>query len=263
MPHNICSFIPVTKVINDVLLKYDNYHVLFIFVQLQFFIMSKCEQCIIKQFNSLKSLTTDELVRISKCKTSMIIKKGEVIFEEGEMLNGVYCVKDGICKLSKLSENGKDQIVKMVVKGQLLGQRSLISDESSNLQAVALNDMEVCFIPKSEILKDLQNNSKFSFDVLKEMAHDLKEADDVIVNMAQKHVRQRLAETLVYIHDTFGTNPDGTLSILLSREDFANIVGTATESAIRVLSQFKKDGLISSIGKQIKIEDLSGLKRVE
>lgn len=225
--------------------------------------MGKCEQCIIKQFNSLKALTKDELVRISGCKTSRIIKKGEVIFEEGEMLNGVYCVKDGICKLSKLSENGKDQIVKMVVKGQLLGQRSLIGEESSNLQATALNDMEVCFIPKSEIFADLQNNPKFSFEVLKDMAHDLRESDDIIVNMAQKSVRQRLAETLAYINDSFGTNPDGTLSVLLSREDYANIVGTATESAIRVLSQFKKEGLISAVGKYIKIEDLAGLKRVE
>ena len=81
--------------------------------------------------------------------------------------------------------------------------------------------------------------------------------------MAQKSVRQRLAETLVYIHDSFGTNPDGTLSVLLSREDYANIVGTATESAIRVLSQFKKEGLISAVGKYIKIEDIPGLKRVE
>lgn len=225
--------------------------------------MGKCEQCIIKQFNSLKALTTEELVRISGCKTSMTIKKGDVIFEEGEVLNGVYCVKEGICKLSKLSENGKDQIVKMVIKGQLLGQRSIISDESSNLQAVALNDMEVCFIPKAEIIKDLQNNTKFSFEVLKDMAHDLKEADDVIVNMAQKSVRQRLAETLVYIHDNFGVNTNKTLSVLLSREDFANIVGTATESAIRVLSQFKKEGLITTVGKQIKIEDLEALKRVE
>ena len=145
----------------------------------------------------------------------------------------------------------------------MLGQRSLITDESSNLQAVALNDMEVCFIPKSEIIADLQNNPKFSFDVLKDMAHDLKEADDIIVNMAQKSVRQRLAETLIYINDSFGTNPDGTLSVLLSREDFANIVGTATESVIRVLSQFKKEGLITTIGKQIKLKDLDGLKRVE
>ena len=225
--------------------------------------MGKCEQCIIKQFNALKSLNKEELIRISNCKTSRFIKKGEVIFEEGEAINGVYCVKDGICKLSKLSENGKDQIVKIVVKGQLIGQRSLVADQVSNLQAVALNDMEVCFLPKHEIIGDLQNNPKFSFDVLKEMAQDLKEADDLIVNMAQKSVRQRLAETLVYIQENFGVNPDKTLSVLLSREDFANIVGTATESAIRVLSQFKKEGLISIIGKQIKIEDLEGLKRVE
>ncbi|WP_248723934.1 Crp/Fnr family transcriptional regulator [Seonamhaeicola sp. ML3] len=225
--------------------------------------MGKCEQCIIKQFNSLKALSKEELIRISACKTSRVIKKGEVIFEEGDMLNGVYCVRNGICKLTKLSANGKDQIVKMVVKGDLLGQRSVVGDERSNLQATALNDMEVCFIPKSEILKDLQKNPDFTFDVLKQMAKDLKEADDVIVNMAQKSVRQRMAETLLYIHDSFGVNPDGTLSVLLSREDFANIVGTATESAIRVLSQFKKEGLISSKGKHIKIEDLSGLSRVD
>jgi len=225
--------------------------------------MSKCEQCIIKQFNALKSLSKDELIRISSCKTSMFVKKGEVIFEEGEALNGVYCVKEGLCKLSKLSSNGKDQIVKIVVKGDLLGQRSLITGETANLQATALNDMELCFIPKTEIVHDLLTNSKFSFDVLKEMAHDLKEADNLIVNMAQKTVRQRLAETIIYIHDSFGTNPDGTLSVLLSREDYANIVGTAVESAIRVLSQLKKEGLISTMGKRIKINNIDLLKRVE
>jgi CRP-like cAMP-binding protein len=183
--------------------------------------MGKCEQCIIRQFNSLKTLSKDELLRISNCKTSKVIKKGEVIFEEGEVLNGVYCVKDGICKLTKLSANGKDQIVKMVVKGELLGQRSIISDESSNLQATALNDMEVCFIPKSEILGDLKKNNNFSLDVLRHMAADLKDADDIIVNMAQKSVRQRLAEAIINIHNSFGTNSDGTLSVLLSREDFA------------------------------------------
>jgi len=225
--------------------------------------MGKCEQCIIKEFNSLKTLTNDELVRISNCKTSRIVKKGEVIFEEGDTLKGIYCVREGICKLTKLSSNGKDQIIKLVVKGELIGQRSLVSDESVNLSAVALNDMELCFLPKSEIISDLQKNTNFTFDLLKEMAHDLKEADDIIVNMAQKSVRQRLAETLIYINDSFGTKSDGTLSVLLSREDFANIIGTATESTIRVLSQFKKEDLITTIGKQIKIIDLEGLRRVE
>ena len=225
--------------------------------------MGKCEQCIIRQFNSLKALTKDELLRISACKTSRIIKKGEVIFEEGESLNGLFCIKDGVCKLTKLSANGKDQIIKLVEKGQILGQRSLISDERTNLRATALNDMELCFIPKAEIIDDLKKNNNFTMDMLKEMADDLREADDFIVNMAQKSVRQRLAEALLNINENFGTNPDGTLSVLLSREDFASIVGTATESAIRVLSQFKKEGLISALGKHIKIEDLEGLKRVE
>jgi CRP-like cAMP-binding protein len=225
--------------------------------------MGKCEQCIIKQFNALKSLSKEELIRISGCKTSMKIKRGEIIFEEGDVLKGVYCVKEGMCKLSKLSSNGKDQIVKIVVKGDLLGQRSLVTDETANLQAMALSDMELCFVPKIEIVHDLLNNSKFAFDVLKEMAHDLKEADDIIVNMAQKTVRQRLAETIIYMHDSFGANPDGTLSVVLSREDYANIVGTAVESAIRVLSQFKKDGIISTVGKYIKIDNMDALKRVE
>lgn len=224
--------------------------------------MGKCEQCIVRQFNSLKALTKDELVRISACKTSKFIKKGELIFDEGEMLNGVFCVRDGVCKLAKLSPNGKDQIVKLITKGELLGQRSLISDERTNLSAIALNDMELCFIPKSEIINDLQKNSKFSMDVMKHMAHDLKEADNVIANMAHKSVRQRLAEALLYIHNNFGTDDEGALNVILSREDYANIVGTATESAIRIISQFKKEGLISTLGKRIKIENTKDLQHV-
>lgn len=224
--------------------------------------MNKCEQCIIKQFNSLKALDKDELISFSICKASMHIKKGDIIFNEGDTVNGVYCINEGLCKLSKLSANGKNQIVKIIVKGDLLGYRSLVSDEVSNLQAVALTDMKLCFIPKHLIINNLQTNPKFSFEVLKEMAHNLREADDIIVNMAQKSVRQRLAETLIYIHDSFGENSDKSLSVILSREDLANIVGTATESAIRVLSQFNKENLISIKGKKIKIKDFEGLKRV-
>ena len=225
--------------------------------------MGKCEQCIIKEFNSLKSLTKEELMRVSACKTGKLYKKGQVIFEEGETLNGVYCVRDGVCKLSKLSENGKDQVVKLVVKGGLLGKRSLVSEQKTNLSAIALNDMEMCFIPKSEIMSDLSKNPKFTMDVLREMANDLKESDVSLVNMAQKSVKRRMAEILMYIHDNFGTDNDEYLSIVLSREDYASIVGTATESAIRILSQFKKEGLISTSGKRIKIEDYNGLKWIE
>jgi CRP-like cAMP-binding protein len=225
--------------------------------------MSKCDHCIIKEFNSFKSLTRDELMRVSACKTAKTYKKGQVIFEEGETLNGVYCVKDGVCKLTKLSENGKDQVVKLVVKGGLLGKRSLVSEQKTNLSAVALNDMEMCFIPKSEIMNDLAKNPKFTLDVLREMAEDLKESEESLVTMAQKSVKARMAEILIYVHKNFGIDSEGYLSIILSREEYASIVGTATESAIRILSQFKKEGLISASGKRIKIEDTNGLKRIE
>jgi len=225
--------------------------------------MSKCEQCIIRQFNSLKALTTEELMRISACKTSKKVKRGEVIFEEGETLKGVYCVRDGVCKLTKLSANGKDQIVKLVVKGELLGQRSLVGSDSTNLSAVALNDMEVCFIPKDEIITDLQKSRDFSLDMLQHMAADLRESDNVIVNMAQKSVKQRMAEALLNLQERFGVDNEGMLNLLLSREDYANIVGTATESAIRILSEFKREGYIDTVGKHIKLTNIYALKRVE
>ncbi|WP_237274806.1 Crp/Fnr family transcriptional regulator [Tenacibaculum ovolyticum] len=224
--------------------------------------MSKCEQCIIRQFNSLKSLTKDELVRISGCKTSKTIKKGEVLFEEGEHINGVFCIKDGICKVSKMSDNGRDQIVNLVRKGDLLGERSLINDEASNLKAIAVNDMEICFIPKDEIVRDLENNPKFTMDILKNMALSLKTADNFIVDMAQKTVKQRLAATLLSLDSKFAKNENGSLDIHLSREDIANIIGTATESAIRLLSEFKKKKIINLKGKEVFIIDNQALKDI-
>jgi CRP-like cAMP-binding protein len=223
--------------------------------------MSKCEQCIVREFSSLKALTKDELIKLSDCKTSHIIKKGDVIFEEGENVNGIYCIKDGICKLTKLSANGKDHIVKLVTKGELLGQRSMISDEPVNLSAVALEDMQVCFIPKSEVMGYFDKN-QFSMNVMKTICGDLKEADDHMVNLAQKTVKERLAETLLYLNDTFGKNEDNSLKVQLSRDELASIIGTATESCIRLLSDFNKLGLIELNGKKIVLKDITALKKL-
>lgn len=224
--------------------------------------MSKCEQCIVREFSSLKSLNKEELLKIASCKTSLIIKKGDVIFEEGENINGVYCIKDGICKLTKLSANGKDHIVKLVTKGELLGQRSMISEEPVNLTAVALEDMQVCFIPKTEIMGFFDKNNHFSMNVMKTICVDLKDSDDHIVTMAQKNVKERLAETLIYLDETFGKNDDDSLRISLSRDELAGMIGTATESCIRLLSEFNKLGLIELIGKKIVVKDTSKLKKM-
>ena len=224
--------------------------------------MGKCEQCIVRQFNSLKHLSKDELIRMSACKTSKIIKKGQPLFLEGEYINGVYCIKDGVCKVSKMSDNGKNQIVNLIKRGDLIGERSLISNEVSNLNAYALNDMEVCFIPKEEIIKDLEKNPEFTMDVLKTMAISLKNADNLIVDMAQKNVKQRLAETLLHLQKRFGTDNDGCIDINLSREDISNIIGTATESAIRLLSELKKKNIIEFKGKDIKLINETALQQI-
>jgi CRP-like cAMP-binding protein len=224
--------------------------------------MSKCEQCIVREFSSLKALKKDELIKLAECKTSFTVKKGSPIFEEGEIVNGIYCFTSGACKLSKLSPNGKDQIVKLVKAGELLGQRSMISDEPANLTAVALEDMEVCFIPKSEVLQMFDNNNKFSMNMMKTICGDLKDADDHMISIAQKTVKERLAETLVYLDETFGKNDDESLKIQLSREELAGMIGTATESCIRLLSDFNKNGWIGLIGKKIIIKDLSKLKKI-
>lgn len=216
---------------------------------------SRCENCIIRQMNSFKALKKEELKRMSDSKETKSFKKGDVIFKEGERLGGVFCVRDGISKLSKLSDNGRDQIVKLATKGEVLGQRSVISSESTNLSATALEDMEVCFIPKNYIEEPLQTNPIFTNAVLKQMAQDLKFADDVIVNMAQKSVRQRLAEALLYLENNFGVDSEGYLYLQLSRADIADVVGTATELLIRTLTKMKKEGIINTTGKRIKLVD--------
>jgi len=224
--------------------------------------MGKCEQCIVREFSALKALNKDELLKLADCKTSFTVKKGDIIFKEGDSLDGIFCVKDGVCKLTKLSSNGKDQIVKLVTKGELLGQRSLISEEPANLGAVALEDMKVCFVPKNQVMEFFNVNNKFSLSMMKNVCHDLKEADNVLVNLAQKSVKERLAITLLYLHDTFGVNEDDSLKIQLSRDEISSIIGTATESCIRLLSDFNKNGWIELSGKKIILKNKKELRKL-
>ena len=235
----------------------------FLFFYIIFVLMSnKCESCIVRKFTGLQVLTKEQLKDVSEGKTTHTFKKGDVIFDEGEHLKGIYCVRYGIAKLSKLSTNGKDQIIKFVSDGEVLGQRSVIAKEPANLKAIAINDMDSCFIPKKLILNNLQINASFSLDLLQNLAHELKEADDVIVNISQKPVKNRIAETLLHLKESFGVDQEGFMVIQLSREDISNIVGTATESCIRMLSELKKEGFIETSGKRIKITNKIALQKL-
>ena len=224
--------------------------------------MNKCEQCIVRQLSSLKALKKEEILQLANSKKTFTVKKGDALFEEGDISNGVYCVKDGVGKLSKLSTNGKDQIVKLVKSGELLGQRSMISNEPTNLSAKAISDMEVCYIPKKEMLEFFNNNNQFSLNLMQSICEDLKESDNEKVAMAQKTVKERLAATLLNLEENFGIDEDKSLKIQLTRDELASMIGTATESCIRLLSDFNKQGLIEIQGKKISIKNKRELQKL-
>lgn len=224
--------------------------------------MSNCRQCIIKRFNALKTLTNEELERISDHKTSLLIKKGENLMTEGNAINGLYCIKDGKGKLTKLNTNGKEQIIKFIKGGDILGHRSILSEDLVGLNAIALEDMHVCFIPKGDILDTIKENNQFSLNLMKNISQQLNDANTSISQMAQKPVKDRLAETLLYLEEIFGVDNEKCIDVVLTREEIANTIGTATESAIRLLSNLKKDGVIDLLGKRIKIINKIALKNI-
>ncbi len=224
--------------------------------------MSECELCVIKSMNALKTLTPDQLKKISELKTSVKVKKGDNLLKEGNTVNGLFCVKDGKCKMTKLNSNGKDQIIKYSKGGDILGHRSLLSEEPAGLTVTALEDLRACYIPKEEILNTIRDNNNFSLHLMKNISHQLNEANSSISEMAQKPVKERLAITLLRLEEIFGVDKDGFIDVLLTREEIANTIGTATESAIRLISNFKKEQLIELKGKYIRILSKNKLRNI-
>lgn len=223
---------------------------------------SYCETCSTRHRSLFSSLPHQEVVELDQSKTCQLFKKGEVIFHEGGIPHGVYCIKNGKVKIYKTGIEGKDQIIRFAKDGDMLGYRSLLSNEKYNGTAACLEDSVVCFIPKEEILKLVSENSCLALNIMKAACHELGEASNIITNLAQKSIKERLAEVLLILQANFGLDEKGTIQVVLTREEIANIVGTATESIIRLLSEFDKDKLIELEGKKIRLINIASLQRL-
>ncbi len=221
-----------------------------------------CQFCRNRSDSAFHNLGTDELDTISRLKTCVSFRKGQVIMHEGARPQGVYCIHKGKAKLYKMGPEGKEQIIRFATNGDLIGYRSILSDEPISASITALVDTYACYIPKSSFFEVIEGNPKFSLNVLKLSCHELGEAGKMIASLAQKTVRERLAEILLILRATFGEDEEGFLDIKLTREEIANMVGTATESAIRLLSELKEEGRISTQGRRIKLEDRPGLRKI-
>lgn len=195
--------------------------------------------------------------QIDAAKVCSIYKKGQVIFHEGAYPFGMYCINTGKIKLSHSGDDGREQIIRLVKAGDIMGYKALLSGERYTATAIALEDSSICFIPKDLFMDVLRKDASLSIEMMRILSSELRKAELKITHLAQKPVRERLAETLLFIRETYGVEADGqTLNVRLSREEIANLVGTATESAIRLLSEFKKDGMIELEGKKIRLTDV-------
>jgi CRP-like cAMP-binding protein len=225
----------------------------------------KCELCGVHNISLLEHCTAEQIDILSNSKTCSQYKKGSLIFHEGHMPQGVYCINKGIVKLVKTNNDGKEQILRFAQEGEFLGYRALIADEPLVSSAICITDTIACFIPKKQFMDLLDENTLVSKQMLKALSHELGVVEERVQSLAQKSVRERVAETLLFLHQTFrsdSTQDDSVISITLPREDIANIVGTATETVIRLLSEFKGDKLIEFEGKKIKILNKPGLEKI-
>jgi CRP-like cAMP-binding protein len=209
-----------------------------------------------------QNLSEDDFKKYLSEKQELSFKKGHLLFEDGKKPKGVHYIKKGTLKLSKSGVYGKEQILRFVKEGDLIGYRSLLCGEDFQASAEAMSDIEVTFVPADIFMHLLEVDTKLCFVMLQMIAFELGESSNTVTFLAQKTVRERLAEILLLLEQKLGTNPEGFIQISLTREEIANIIGTATESAIRLISEFKNDSLIEVEGRNIKIINHEKLRKV-
>jgi CRP/FNR family transcriptional regulator, polysaccharide utilization system transcription regulator len=221
-----------------------------------------CDKCALETNSVFKHLSKDEADKLNFEKDFRHYKRGDVLYQQGNRINGFYCINKGIIKVFKTGIDGKEQIIRFAKTGDIIAYRSVLSNEPACTTATVIEDCQVCFIPSEILISFIKNNSSFSFEILKLACHELGEANSYITDIAQKTVRERLAEVIIQLVKDFGLDEQGFLNISLTREELANIVGTATESVIRLLSEFRSDNYIELTGRKIKILNYKGLEKV-
>lgn len=221
-----------------------------------------CKDCNMHFKTIFRKLTPEQQDFVSSRKTCATYKKGSIVYKEGQRTSGIYCINKGIAKIYKTGVEGKEQIIKFAKCGDVFGYRSILNGEPACSSVKINEDAVVCHIIASDFYTMLKENSEFGIDMLQLACAELGEANSYITDIAQKSVRERLAEILVYLKVEFGLDDDRMIQIALTREELANLVGTATESVIRLLSEFKHDGLIELKGRRIRLLDVETLSKI-
>lgn len=222
-----------------------------------------CDNCIDNPKSVFHVLLPKEKEMLKKNYTCAYYKKGEIIFKEGDKPTGLICLSEGKVKVFKEGVGGREQIVRMATPIGFIGYRALFAEEHHTATAVAIEDSVVCIIDRESVYKLLRGNPELCLSIIKAFATELGFSNNRTVTLTQKHIRGRLAESLIFLKDTYGYEEDNqTIKIYLSREDIANLSNMTTSNAIRTLSTFAQEGVIAIDGRKIKITNLVKLERI-
>jgi CRP-like cAMP-binding protein len=217
----------------------------------------KGENCI---FNLL---TSDEMSVLKANSSISGFRKNDYIFREGDAPAGMQYLKAGKVKMIKEGISGREQIIRMFTENGLISYRSLLAGEPHNGTAIAIEDSEIVTIPPFILYNVLLKNSNFALALLKDLALELGHSNNRTISLTQKHIRGRLAESILFLKEKYGFENDSlTLKVYLSREDLASLSNMTASNAIRTLSTFASEKIISIDGRKIKITDLSKLEKI-
>ena len=219
--------------------------------------ISSCENCPSKKDGIFCNLDFAEIADVGAHKITNKYKKGQTLFVQGTHPFGLYCISTGNIKLTKTGVDGKETIVRIVNAGDILGHRSLFTDEDFGKTATAMEDTEVCFIDKKYILSLMEKNPSVALNIINKLSRDMGNAENKLTSLHQKNVRERLAELLLSLKATHGVKEKDRwrLDLKLTREEMATMIGTANETLIRFMTEFKDAGIIEQEGKVIFIKD--------
>lgn len=218
---------------------------------------SHCQDCPSFGEGIFCELKAHALDGVSEHKVTNNYKKGQTLFMQGTPPFGLFCISSGNIKLVKSDASGKDSIIRIAKPGDILGHRSLFSDQNYQATAVALEDTTVCFLDRKYIHELVNHEPTVAFNLITKLSSSLGLSEDKLASLSSKSVRERVAEFLLLLKSTHGKKTDdGTIiDLKLTREEMASAVGTATETLIRFISELKDEKIIRNDGKKIIILD--------
>jgi CRP-like cAMP-binding protein len=209
----------------------------------------------------LLNLPEEDLLLLTAHQTTQVYKKGEIVFREGAYPAGIFFIKSGKVKKYKLDKDGREQIVYVANKGELIGFQAVLAEDRYPDSSAALEESVVLFIPREDFLKTLEQSPRLTRHLLKTLSHEFAVLVNSLALFAQRPVRERLALQLVVLREKYKENfqPGMPVAINMSREDLANLVGTARENVLRILAEFKEKGILETKGRRIIVLDVKKL----